>query len=516
MRTNCFKIIILCCISPFLGCCQYFNIIADYNQGLQQNIHQFSVALAESIIVIGEKQDTLSRRSIPFIARYNYSGELVESKNLHLDVPNYYINLGVRKPLWKTNQSIFFSTYLFPDSVGNDIFHAILEIDVQDLSVHRFKLFDISEMGISLRYYDNYPNKGVVCCFSNEDIDDRYIRIVTLDENLDVINNVKFTSKELRTANYINTINKDSFEIVGLCFPYIDADPWNTYSYIYRASIDIDSEKITYDSITKPGHMGLGFNHAESYTVLKKGRNYIIGAVRPFVYDNSFKYYPLIFEANNDFNKITWENYFFYTDSSKAGEAFFNYTSFNRDSSYILGVGQQTKSNDSIFYFQISEDGNWRWFKNYLPGNFKKEEIVFVEAHQIIPSPKGGAIITGYVSERGFGYRGFLTHIDDNGCYSSDCISANTALQLSVDIKIFPNPVESNYFLIKLSDEEIILDDIKVFNAEGLLLNSKYTVHLNREIHVELPDQLNSGVYLVELRTRSGHVTVKKFVVQSN
>jgi hypothetical protein len=105
-----------------------------------------------------------------------------------------------------------------------------------------------------------------------------------------------------------------------------------------------------------------------------------------------------------------------------------------------------------------------------------------------------------------------IKQADFNNTSSYSKIEAVEINDIDLGLVIYPNPIRNGHIKIGLNSNEFSLSDIKIFDARGKLITTKNHIEANYfEIEV---DDLPQGVYLVQIRTTSGHNISKRFVKQ--
>jgi len=83
---------------------------------------------------------------------------------------------------------------------------------------------------------------------------------------------------------------------------------------------------------------------------------------------------------------------------------------------------------------------------------------------------------------------------------------------LSSNILLYPNPTKTQ-FNIKLNDKTKGLVIVKIFNLQGALIHSQnQKVNQNSELKVDMPNEIEIGIYMVEIKT-SNNVFKRKIII---
>ena len=82
--------------------------------------------------------------------------------------------------------------------------------------------------------------------------------------------------------------------------------------------------------------------------------------------------------------------------------------------------------------------------------------------------------------------------------------SIDDDITLESDILLYPNPTK-NQFNIKLNDKIKGLVVVKIYNVQGALIHSQsQKVNGNGELKVDMPNEIEIGTYIVEIKTSNG------------
>ncbi|NRB60222.1 MAG: T9SS type A sorting domain-containing protein [Winogradskyella sp.] len=93
------------------------------------------------------------------------------------------------------------------------------------------------------------------------------------------------------------------------------------------------------------------------------------------------------------------------------------------------------------------------------------------------------------------------TDVDNTSIFSTNCSLSLDDLDLNKNVSIYPNPV-SNVIYIK-SNQEVTTVNVYSLLGENVLSTSKKSLEVNR---------LESGVYIIQIKTESGQIAIKRFI----
>lgn len=173
------------------------------------------------------------------------------------------------------------------------------------------------------------------------------------------------------------------------------------------------------------------------------------------------------------------------------------------DAGYIL-TGYSNSYNGGapidLAVVKIDSIGNQLWGRSY--GGLGVDI-----GYQIIPSLDNGYYITGKYFDTEFSdEQYYLLHIDKD---SGSVTGMDELLKSSMDVFIFPNPNNGNFYLkYDVEDKPV---KVAIYSIEGKLIVEKY-IHKNNEL-ISLNALLNKGIYIVEIKGDK-NVERKKMVVE--
>jgi hypothetical protein len=172
------------------------------------------------------------------------------------------------------------------------------------------------------------------------------------------------------------------------------------------------------------------------------------------------------------------------------------------------------KISDSPWLFRMTPDGELLWEHVYyeLDSSFQNMSSRVGAIFDFVELNNGDVIAVG-----NFNYSDsdmLIMRVDSNGCLTpGDCntinfITANQEINPNLDqILLYPNPISSTVFLHSPTNSQY--QKFSIFDINSIQLYSGILSQGQNEINVS---QLGSGMYILQLLSKEGKITFKKFL----
>jgi hypothetical protein len=179
----------------------------------------------------------------------------------------------------------------------------------------------------------------------------------------------------------------------------------------------------------------------------------------------------------------------------------------------IVGVGKDgyvhiTSNGDTIgigtgCIFKFSPDGDSLWMHHYT-GVFSADYGALNDLVDVDEVPGGGFVACGNgVGLVPYTLRGWVIKLDADGCLNPGCITAIDENEKIDQFKIYPNPSKD---LLNISAPHEI-KFYRIFGSDGNMVGQGNAFPINISSYA-------SGMYFIEIRTKSERVAHLKFIKQ--
>ncbi len=425
---------------------QYFSKIIDHDSTGQCK-HYMVFPKQDYIYVIGDYIDSARIAIRPFWAKFDYQGNRIAFDTLwDFKYNNYFVLNSSYAFTTKSDSIVYISSLRIVDNPSK-YDNYLFEMNIYTGKLLTTNTIDYETYGLVVTMqYDTIKNNIVAATTSNED--HSKIEALELDSNLNIGRRiiVRFDEEKNVTPYWIKKKNNNEYQIIGeigskgemektVKLVQFKADTTSKLTSFKQLETSVNLSSWLFPVRKVHERLDGDFVIAPSLLVPQ-----VIGTR-----DWNFFSHPV--RANANFDTIRWErkmynkpDYFYPYQNYK------EIISIKHDSEYIVsGDESDSLRTDAFILYKISSNGDSIWYKKYIPGDAKPQDLGINLPNMIAPSPRGGLVIAGEVGDwRNRKFRSFLMYIDDDGCLIPGCNEVVSIQDLKLGkakpFKIFPNP----------------------------------------------------------------------------
>ena len=501
----------------------YLNLVSDHGGSTGQSMNYVCMADSHRICVIGNFTDKDRTHIWPFIAGYDYNGNVSYWDTLRIDGSVDSFKVKKRRPVFKKGTSYYYNAIRYID---DDYYNNIFEIDISNGKIVRSTYLKYSSYGrVNFIHYNRENTLSLVTYVGRKgkNITKDQLHIIELDTNFIIKKHLSI--QDSLVSKYIYKTKEGNYEIIGTQDNVYDPE-----TSIFRLLIDSMGNELDFDIHDFDGETSFGWD-ASVFTVERdEKKNWAIGFVhqkrRKPTDRYSFNDFPYVMSYTRDFDTLLWQtpllrphNYDLPRISiSSMCKAYDKSGYVTAGSLEILGEINKNSYGKALA-FKVSNEGDSLWTRTYNSSAYPvADSIFFWDMRSITATPYGYAMIGTFSDWHLKKFRSFLLHVDKEGCLIPGCddtISASDIVdKKEKPFKIYPNPVgDQMYILSHIASQD--RHAVVFYDMNGVVAHKSYIApEVGGQYIVFLPSSFVSGMYVMHIQNADGQTIFSEKIVK--